>query len=91
MQAGGASSTRFEYPTIRLHLERLTRHVEASLMVPGKGDEYLMLIQAIVDSSSGMTSISDALVKQIQAGSPGVKLTRLFEGQAQVGNSPGIW
>ena len=66
------------------HLEFLAQHVRGELAVPGDGDRPPAVAQALMDSGSGVTSISESLVARMQRERPGEQLVQPFRGKARV-------
>lgn len=76
--------TQIEDFDTRPHLERLSQHVRANLSVPAMCKERPTALDVLSESGSGITAISEALLEEIQAGVPGIQLTRPFEGKTIV-------
>ena len=65
-------------------MEFLAQHVRAELAVPGDGDRPPAVVQALMDSGSRVTSISESLVARMQRERPGEQLVQPFRGEARV-------
>ena len=52
------------------HVEYLAQHVRGELILPGAGDQPSTAVNALFDSSSGVTSIYQTLVTQMQLKTP---------------------
>ena len=89
LQPGGSGDTSVDTVETEPYLEALTQHVAGRLAVPG--DSAAAGATVLMKSGSGITVISEELVKALQ-GQPGMtqtELTQAFVGHARVVTSLG--
>ena len=80
----GEGAARVEQLNTQPHVEFLAQHIRGELAVPGDGDRPPAVVQALMDSGSGVTSISESLVARMQRERPGEQLVQPFRGKARV-------
>jgi len=71
------------------HIECLVQHVRAKLSVPKMGEKTSVDVVDLLDSGSGVTAISEALLAELQQRVPDVKLDKPFDGKARVETATG--
>ena len=89
-QPGGSGDTSVDTVRTEPHLEALTQHVAGRLAVSGAS--AAAEVNALVDSGSGITAMSEKLVEALhrQPGMTQTTLTQAFAGHARVATSLGL-
>ena len=89
LQGGGTGMTEVTMEDARPHIERLAQPVSAKLSVPKMGENNSVAVTVLLDSGSGVTAISEALLEEMQKMVPGATVSRPFVGQARVETATG--
>lgn len=64
VEPGDSDLAQVDRLTIQAHVNFLVQHVHGTLGVPGCG--LLVAVNAVLDTGSGVTSVSETLVRQLQ-------------------------
>ena len=88
LQEGGGT-TAIANVDNKPHIERLAQNVRAKLSVPRMGERNSVEVEVLLDSGSGVTAISEALLAELQHRVPNVQLGKPFDGKARVETATG--
>lgn len=79
-QEGGIGLARIGQLETRLHVEGLTQHIQVGFTVRNMRRMRPASVEVLVDSDSGVTTVSEELVTQMQAVMSGLQLVEPFQG-----------